>query len=159
MAYVVSRPRDTWELRESRTTPRGPRSRTLASFRVLDADTITRALERASTPLETHGILRAAQRAGAPIAVPAANHAAAALLRELGRGREPSTGLRRAVLGVLGAGEPLSDAERSAAAWLGASAEERGAALRDLLLLADRVPQRRRGAKPRFPRLDSGGSP
>lgn len=51
---------------------------------------------------------------------------------------------------------PQSDAARAAATWKGATPEERGRALVNLLLLADALPSGQRRGKPlRFPRLDS----
>src|ERR1700687_4471424 len=44
--FVVRRPADRWELRESTLTPSGPRSRTLATFRELDDQTIRHATAR-----------------------------------------------------------------------------------------------------------------
>jgi hypothetical protein len=147
--YATPRPNGSWELRESRATPRGPRSRTLATFRVLDADAIDRALERSSTSADADDVRAAARRAGAPVAPDSASAAAGSLLRELASGNAPSPALRRAQGAAL-AGEPPAEAAR----WLGASPERRGRALHDLLLLADRIPRRRAPArKSRFPRL------
>lgn len=160
MAYVVERKGGSWEVRESRATPDGPRSRTLATFRVLTPDVVERARGRASGPLGPEEVRRAALRAGAPVAEPAADRAARDLLRELAAGRRPQPVLGRLVAGALGAREagPPSDAARSAAAWAGATAEERAAALRDLLLLVDSLPPRKRERGRRFPRLDSGAA-
>lgn len=147
--YVARRANGSWELRESRATPRGPRSTTLATFRVLDDAAVARAVERSATAITADEVRAAARRAGAPVAASPANAAAAALLRELATGREPSPVLRRALTDAL-AGKPPGDA----ATWLGVSAERRGHALRDLLLLADRIPRRRAPARAlRFPRL------
>jgi hypothetical protein len=40
MAFVTVRPRGTFEIRESAQTAAGPRSRSLATFRVLDDEVI-----------------------------------------------------------------------------------------------------------------------
>jgi len=50
-------------------------------------------------------------------------------------------------------GQTTSDNARAAGAWVAASAAERGEALRDLLLLADRLPARRAASRSRFPRV------
>ena len=147
--YATRRPNGSWELRESRMTSRGPRSRTLATFRVLDDGAIARAIERSVAEPSAEDVRAAAHRAGAPVAARAADAAAGALLRELAAGNAPAPPLRRALSDAL-AGKRPGDA----AAWLGASPERRGRALHDLLLLADSIPQRRRRARaPAFPRL------
>jgi hypothetical protein len=48
-----------------------------------------------------------------------------------------------------------SDSARSAAGWIAATSRQRGEALRDLLLLADRLPRGRAAERPRFPRIES----
>jgi len=153
--YVVPRPAGTWELRECRATPRGPRNRTLASFRTLTPEVIEHARRRASQPVDPPEVRQTAVRAGAPVAGDPASDAASALVRELEQGARPAPGLGRLLLDALGAPAAVTDAERAAAAWLGVPAERRGEALRDLLLLADRLPARRRGRRSRFPRLQS----
>jgi hypothetical protein len=138
------------------STPDGPRSRTLASFRVLTDEVIERALASSANDLAADEIRCAALRAGAPVAREAPLAAAADLLGELSRGaRLPPRW--RALLGALidgHEGEP-TDSERAAAAWADATLEQRGAALWDLLLLADRIGTGRRGRPRRFPRLTS----
>ncbi len=157
MAYITSRRTGTWELRESRTTPAGPRSRTLATFRTLTPEVLERARTRASTPLDTDAVHRAALRAGAPVAIPAADRAAGELLAELSAGRKPRAALRRLLADALGneSEAATSDSARAAAGWVAASPRERGATLHDLLLLADRLPSRRAPERPRFPRIAS----
>jgi hypothetical protein len=156
MAYIVSRRSGSWELRESRSTEQGPRSRTLASFRTLTPDVVERARRRAGAPLSAAEIQRAASRAGVPIAGSAPNAAAAKLLAELAEGRAPSAPLRRLLVDALpGSDGGPTDAERAAAPWIAATPEDRGEALRDLLLLADRLPAPRRAAATRFPRIES----
>jgi hypothetical protein len=159
MAYVVPRPRQRWELRESHNTAAGPRSRTLASFRTLTAGVVARARERAGGELSEAMILQAAQRAGAPIARSAPDAAAASLLAEVARGCHPTAALRRLLVDALaGPGEPPTDAERAVAPWIAATPEERGAALKDLLLLADQIPTPPRSAALRFPHLNSAST-
>jgi hypothetical protein len=123
---------------------------------VLTPDVVTHALERAELPLTEDEVRRAARRAGAPVALAPADEAAATLIGELAAGRRPRPALARALADALPGPrrhENASDAERAVAPWIGTSLEERGEALRDLLLLADRLPARRRGRTLRFPRL------
>lgn len=171
MAYVVPRGSRGWELRQSQQTENGPRSRTLASFRSLTPEVIAKAIERSGGRLDESEIVRAARKAGAPVEADPASEAGASLLSELAAGRPPRGGIRRALLAALadapdsGEGRELSEAERSASEWLGASAAERGSALHDLLLLADRLPSptaprmsRTSRTRPEFPRLHSAGA-
>lgn len=101
MAYVTSRGSGKWELRESVSTPEGPRSRTLASFRTLSDETIENARARAAKPLTADAIKDAARRVGAPVGLAAADQAAGDLLRELDAGREPHPILRQLLVEAL----------------------------------------------------------
>lgn len=150
MAFVTANRQGRFEARESHATPDGPRSRTLATFRELDAATIEKIVERASRPTSREELVRAALRAGAPVAAPPVDEAARTTLRSIARGERPSPKLRRLLLDALN-----DDEVASAVEWLGTSAQERGEALRDLLLLTDAVPVRRRPKTIGFPRLDS----
>jgi hypothetical protein len=149
MAFVTTSRNGAFEVRESRSTPRGPRSRTLATFRELDAPTIQKVLERAEKPPTRQELVQAALRAGATVTVPPADAAARELLRSLARGERPDRKLERLLI------DALSGEGRTAEEWLGATLEERGDALKDLLLLADAVPIRPRPKTIDFPRLDS----
>lgn len=155
MAYATQRMNGSWELRESTLTPRGPRSRTLVTFRELDDGAIAKALERSARSLDASSIRSVARRAGAPVALPEADRAALTLVRSLARGEQPSAGIRRALLNAL-EGVNRNDAERAAADWLDASPERRGRALWDLLLLADRLPSQGRPTQVAFPPLRTG---
>ena len=161
MAYVVTRPAGAWELRESRSTPSGPRARTLATFRTLTPETIEHARARATLPLLEADVRRAAHRVGAPVSQPTPDRAAAELLAELSAGRSPRQPLARLLRDVLeglpdsAAAATISDSARAAAAWVNASPERRGESLRDLLLLTDRLPPSRAVRSKRFPRLRS----
>jgi hypothetical protein len=156
MAYVVPRGNGSWEIRESHLTPRGPRSRTLRSFRTLTPEAIDQAAERASKPLDAAALQKAARRAGAPVAVAEADLAAAELLRALAEGSRPRPALERVLRDALGAGarRASSNAE-AAAAWIGVTPQRRGEALHDLLRLADSFPRKRRAERERFPRIES----
>jgi hypothetical protein len=159
MAFVVARPGRRFEIRQSRTTPAGPRARTLATFRVLDDDVLARASERAGAALDVVALRASARRAGAPVAAhDGPDRAARALLAQLGDGHRPAPVLTALLADAL-AGTPddplhatLPDAARAVVPWIAASPEQRGAALRDLLLLADRLPPPRT-RRARFPRL------
>ena len=156
MAFIVPRKNETWEIRESRTTASGPRSRTLATFRELTDDVLARAQERAARPLNDDDLRRAALRVGAPVAVPPVDQAAQQLLGELSRGRKPRRGLQRLLASSVDNRDiGLSDAARAVQAWIGASPKQRGDTLRELLLLADALPQRRRPDRINFPRFNT----
>lgn len=158
--YVAPRRNGAWELRESASTAAGPRSRTLASFRTLTPDTVERARSRATKPVDPAAVRRAAARAGAPIAASGADAAAAELLEQLARGGAPRPMLRALLADALGGARERtpSDAARAVAPWVAASARERGAALRDLLLLADRLPAPRTPPRRGFPRIASNSA-
>jgi hypothetical protein len=153
MAYVVRRPNGSWEIRESVTTERGPRSRTLATFRRLTPTVVSKAVRAAQRPTSAAQIREAAARAGAVSS--AADAAARALLAELAAGRPPSPGLRRLVLGLLSDPPAHDPPGAEAAEWFEASDQERGEALRDVLSLVDALPQRPHRPLS-FPPLPSG---
>ncbi|HVY97079.1 MAG TPA: hypothetical protein VHA54_08985 [Solirubrobacterales bacterium] len=168
MAFVVPTKRNRFEIRESRNTPEGPRSRTLASFVELDEEAIAKALARAEAPLDAEHLRKAALRAGAPVAPSAVDRAARDLLTQLAKGQRPSPMLRRLLLDALAdpapgphpdrGGNGVSSAARAAAEWVAAKPAERAQALEDLLRLSDAVPLRRRPATIGFPRLSSRAS-
>jgi hypothetical protein len=149
MAFVTVGRNGAFEVRESRSTPEGPRSRTLASFRELDADTIEKVIARADNPPSQRELIRSALRAGATVSARPVDEAARTLLRLMARGEQPNPRLHNLLRGALAA------EGTSAAEWIGTSLTERGDALRDLLLLVDAVPLRPRPAKICFPRIDS----
>lgn len=163
MAFVVAKPRGVFEIRESRSTPDGPRSKTLASFRELTDETLEKAGRRTAESIDEGEIRRAARRVGAPVQATPADGSARVLISELGKGKRLDPTLRDLLLDLLGDGTaPRSsapetgDAVRSVAAWMDSTPRERGNALVDLLLLADAVPSRGRRREPlEFPRLDS----
>jgi len=149
-------------VRESRTTPRGPRSETLASFRELTDEVISKARAKAANPPSVEELRRAARRAGAPVARAPVEQAARELIAELARGQRLGPPLREILLELLQRGyredaspSPANEAARAVVMWMAATPEERGRALFDLLLLADALPSGGRRGKPlRFPRLD-----
>ncbi len=149
MAYVTPVRNGAFEVRESRATPDGPRSRTLATFRKLDEETIRKVIDRAEKKPTREELIEAVLRAGAPLAPAPVEAAARALLRSLARGETLSPRNRRLLLDALG-GESMQAAE-----WLDVPLAERGEAGRDLLLLVDATPLRRRAREIGFPRIDS----
>jgi len=162
MAYVVARRSGSWEIRESRATPSGPRARTLATFRALTPEVLEHARTRSTGALDAQELRRAALRVGAPVSAGAADRAAGELLAELGAGRGPRPALRRLLMDALqddgsasAPGHRASDSARAAAAWVTATPQRRGETLWDLLLLTDRLPPARAGASRRFPRIQS----
>jgi hypothetical protein len=163
MAFVTPTKSGRYEVRESANTPKGPRSRTLVSFRELDDAVIEKAEEKAAKHIDAAELRRAARRAGAPIARTRVDQAARELIAELAKGRTPDPALRHMLLDLLrhGRGEGTEqssqdEAELSVAEWMAASPRERGRALVDLLLLADALPHAgRKGKSLRFPKLVS----
>lgn len=163
MAFIVSTRGGNFEIRESRSTPAGPRSRTLATFKELTEETIEKARGRAAVPPSAEDLRAAALRAGAPVAGAPADRAARELLGMLAKGLQPEPMLKRLLLDALidedrserptDPAATVSDAARSVGEWVGASAKERGEALEDLLLLADALPLRRRPETIGFPPL------
>jgi hypothetical protein len=163
MAFIVPTRRGGFEIRESQSTPKGPRSRTLATFRELTDEVIEKARARSAKPPGAEELREAAKRAGAPEAPEPIERAARELITELGKGRHLDPTLRHLLIDLLRRGgadgteaPPVSDAARGVAEWMASTPRERGEALFDLLLLADALPHRGRRGKPlEFPRLDS----
>lgn len=71
MAYVVARRDGRFEIRESEHTAKGPRARTLASFRVLSDKVLAAAADKAKRAFDTQAVLASGCRAGAPMQSPA----------------------------------------------------------------------------------------
>lgn len=165
MAFVIANKRGSYEVRESHSTPDGPRSRTLATFKEMDDEVVGKALARAANPLNVEELRKAALRAGAPVAPPEVDEAARDTLRLLAKGRRPDPMLRRLLLDALThedrsdrPADPdalVSDTARSATEWIGVGPQQRSEALRDLLELADALPVRLRPTEIDFPRLKS----
>lgn len=162
MAFVVATKRGTYEVRESHSTPKGPRSRTLASFAELSDEVIEKARLRAEKPLDARELRDSAARAGAPVLGTPVDESAREILHRIGNG-EPLDPLLRDLLAdalsnperVSGVPRPISDAARSASEWVGASLAQRGETLFALLELGDALPLRRRPEQSTFPRLRS----
>jgi hypothetical protein len=161
MAFVIPTKRGGFEVRESHSTPAGPRSRTLATFKEMSDEVIEKARARAAKPPSAEQLRAAAARAGAPFSGPPVDRAARETLQLVAGGEQLDPMLRRLLLDALSPQEErgqsaiVSDAARSASQWIGASPQRRGEALRDLLELADALPIRIRPEEIGFPRLNS----
>lgn len=165
MAYVVATQGGRFEVRESKATERGPRSRTLAGFRELTDEVIEKVQAAAEKPPSAEELKKAALKVGAPVRGSELDEAAKRTLRGIASGDRPRPLLRRLLLDALSAEDPpdrrsspappVSDAARSAGEWIGVSVEERAQALRDLLELADALPVRPRASGIGFPRISS----
>jgi hypothetical protein len=163
MAYLVRRGVDRIEIRESLATSRGPRSRLLASFREpLSPDVLERAAACATRPFDPRALLRRARAAGVATAEHSHEPEARALLARLHRPDPLDPVLVAALRQALGRLPEafLPEAVADVAEWVGASAAQRGAALRELLdlygrIAASRPPSPRQRERPRFPRFSS----
>ena len=62
MAYVVTRPKGRFEIRESVHTPMGPRARSLANFARFSDEVLERARKRATRPFDAEAVRAAARR-------------------------------------------------------------------------------------------------
>lgn len=133
---------DRYEIRECRTTERGPRQFTLARFRgVLTPDVLDAAAAAARRPFDRETIVERARRAGIPISSERRNDPARQLLAALRSGQtiDPTLAeLLRAEL-ALHPGRALPAHLEDAANWIGRSEAERGKALRGLTRAASRV--------------------
>ncbi len=157
MAYVVSRKDGRFEIRESVATPRGPRGRTLATFRLLSDEVLDHAESRALTPFDRATIRERAEARGVPFQATDTARVARLLLEELVGDRPVPVTLLEAIRGEISRLTPtvLPDALTSAGEWLGVTPADRGNALRDLLRMTDRIPQRTRPDHTDFPRIRS----
>lgn len=160
MAFV-RRSGDRFEIRESTLTPRGPRAKTLATFRILSDEVLDKAASRGTRPFDRETIRQRALALGAPTAPPAAFEAARQLAGQLARGNRPAPALAAHLAGALaGATEAARglDSIDDVAEWIGRPLDRRGRELWQLLELVDALPtepKRRRRMKPVFPRLVS----
>lgn len=162
MAYLVRRGSDRFEIRESVATARGPRSRRLVGFRGrLTPDVLARAAARAQRPFDPRALVRRARALSIEVVDRSREPEARALLARLRRADRLDPRLA-AVLRAALSREPESripEELEDVADWVGASAADRGSALRQLLdlygrIAASRTPGSQR-EKPRFPRIAS----
>jgi hypothetical protein len=151
-----------YEIRECRSTERGPRQYVLARFRsALTPEVLEEAEARARRPFDRARLVASARRRGIPVSPHRTDAAARRLLAALRAGGSVEPGLvalLREALSMLEA-EPLPDHLADAAEWIGRSQAERGKALRGLLRTASRIARsvglRREPEQPRFPRFRS----
>lgn len=162
MAFLVRRGPGRVEIRESHATPKGARSRVLASFSgALTPDVLDRAEANATRPFDRARLVRRARALGLRVAERSREPEARALLARLRRGGPLDPALAASLRRALGSGgeEPVPEALEDVAEWIGASRAERGRALRELLDLYDDVvrnrPPRRTRDREEFPRFSS----
>ncbi len=156
MAFVTAKPGGRFEIRETEHTPSGPRSRTLATFRVLNDEVLARARSRARGAFDEHKVRNGARKLGAALEDERVDQLVRELLNLVSHGRLPSPGLRRLLVDALvESGLPAVDNLGDLSLWVGATDEERARALEDLLTLTDAIPVSRRSTTLSFPRLSS----
>lgn len=162
MAYLRRRSQGRVEIRESISTPAGPRARTLCTFRgSLGPDSLERARARARRPFDEAALSASAHRLGISVTARRRGGAARRLLARLRQGVAVDpvlvTLLREALTAAPSA--PVPDDLREVAEWIGAEADQRGEALRGLLRTTDRLvrgrPTRRARERDVFPRFCS----
>lgn len=159
MAFVVAKPNNRWEVRESYRTENGPRSRTLASFSELTPPVEKLVVERSAKDVDIEGLRLKATRAGAPV-TSEIDLMAGRLLKEMQHGRSPNRRLSNLIRDSFRSKSQLSHEVDRMKMWTGASQRERAQALEDLLGFGDAIPDRdRRGRSAKrseFPRISSG---
>ena len=162
MAYLVRRPAGRFDIRESVATPDGPRSHTLASFRgALTPEVLDEAQRRASRPFERARLEARAVELGVPVTERREDRAARDLLAALRSGAPIDPVLVSSLKQILDElpAAPLPALLTEVAEWVGTDEAKRGAALRDLLRLSDRIVRSRRAVRTRphvpFPRFRS----
>ena len=156
MAFVVTRRDGRFEIRESVSTARGPRARTLVTFRELSTAVLDQAEGRASTRFDRALVEQRALLAGAPRARQETARLAWQLLADLETGHAVPAALAGALATRLAnRADSTPDTLAPLSDWFGATLQERGEALRDLLRLTDRIPLRPRRRGKRFPRIAS----
>lgn len=165
MAHIRERREGTFEIRESRRTPKGPRARVLASFtgaltnRVLDL-----AEANATQPWNRNDLVAQARAKGIPYVESLADSDARRLLIDLRRNRTLDSNLVQLLMDELSQMEAkeIPVELEDAVDWLGADAAERGSALRGLLRLSDQIVQSRSRPLKRpdsvYPRLVARGT-
>ncbi len=156
MAFVVARRDGRFEIRESVSTPQGPRAHTLASFRELTDAVLDHAERRALRPFDRQRVEAKALAVGASRDTRTTARLAHLLLEDLHLGRSLPPLLAAALAHRLADTDtPMPDSLPPLADWIGCTPRERGDALRDLLRLTDRLPAARRRRGKAFPRLAS----
>ncbi len=159
MEFVVKRPERRFEIRESESTPRGPRARTLVTFRELTDEVLDVAAERSRGSLDRARLKARAIALGAEVGPSVMQLAAHQLITAHARGERLPVAVRDLLQHVLDveasatAHDEPTDHLASMLQWIGATEDDRAIALADLLELADALPAPRRGAL-RYPRFE-----
>jgi hypothetical protein len=159
MAYLYVRRNGRVEIREAHSTPRGPRSRTLVSFKgPLSEEHLDRAELAATRGFARAALCRRAEELGVRVERASADSCAHALIAGLRSGARLDpvlVGLLRTRLDELPAA-PAPDDVGDVVEWLGASDHERGRALRDVLRLYDQIARSREPVDEPAQRLSPG---
>src|SRR5262245_16715106 len=162
MAYLYRRKGGRAEIREAHSTARGPRSRTLVSFRgPLRREHLDRAEAAAGRPFDRGALLRRAGELGLAVEASPGDRAARELITSLRCGAPLDPRLAAVLRERLAElpEQPLPEELADAAEWIGASESERGRALRDVLRLYDAIARARDPVRavpgPSFPRFAS----
>jgi hypothetical protein len=155
MASIIARSDGRYEIRESVSSGRGPTSRTLAIFRRLSDAQLDLAQGRATRPFDREALVRRARELGVPLD-PGPSALAFELLRMLRHGGVLPRAVAGALRDELEPGVP-PDSIPPMLDWIGATAEQRGEALRQLLRFTDRIDsgRRRRRTTLAYPRVAS----
>jgi hypothetical protein len=159
----IRKQRDICEIRECRSTERGPRQYVLARFKdVLTPEILAEAASRAQRPFHAEKLIASARARGVAVTSERRHAAARRLLGEMRAGRTPEPSLATLLKQALETVEerPLPAHLADAADWVGRSEASRGRALRGLLRAASRVvrsrgPRRSAPEARRFPRFSS----
>ena len=158
----IRQQRGTYEIRECRATPHGPRQFALARFKdALTPEILDEAAARAQRPFDAAALLANARARGIAVVTERRHVAARRLLGELRAGKPLEASLVALLKQALAdlPERPLPEHLADAADWVGKSDAARGKALRGLLRAASRVMRsrgpRRAPPEPRFPRFST----
>ena len=133
---------DRFEIRECRSTDRGPRQYTLATFRgVLTPEVLDTAVDNARLPIRREALVARAEAMGIGVSSERRFPEARVLLARLRRGLAIDPSLAKQLRDALGEirAEPVPEHLLDAAEWIGQSDSDRGRALRGLLRTTDRI--------------------
>jgi len=162
VAHLVVRKDGRIDVRESVATAKGPRSRTLATFRgALTPEVIERAAARASRPVDPAALEARAAALGIAVTTRREDRAARDLLAHLRRGGAVDPVLVTLLRDELARAPsaPVPDDLADVAEWVGVGAERRAEALRGLLRVSDRILRSRAPVREKpassFPRFSS----
>lgn len=144
MATIVKRKDGRFELRESRWTERGPRSRTLAIFRELTPEVLNRADARATKPVDRDSLLARAEELGLHMSRLLGPSEPSAVVGRINSGEVWPTQIRALQQSLDDVEAPhLREHLEAMVQWMGTSDEVRGRTLVDLLRLAQAIMRHR----------------